>query len=242
MSDEPGRLLASGRAADVYDLGDGSVLRRYRTDRDCADEARLMIWLGTQDVAVPTVHRAAGRDIVMDRVAGPTMVEDLGARPWRIVRHARELAKLQRALHEHEAPGWLPVSPGVTDGDRVLHLDLHPMNVILADGRSVIIDWTNASRGDPSFDAAMTYVLMASFEATGLAERIGRRLLVSVFAWSRGRSVVARALSDAVRYRLADRNVTPGERQNLQRLLDRSLSDRAARRRPRRGRRAGRRP
>lgn len=241
MADEPGRLLASGRAADVYDLGDGTVLRRYRTDRDCSDEARLMIWLDTQDVAVPTVHRAAGRDIVMDRVAGPTMVDDLGARPWRVVRHARELAKLQRALHEHEAPAWLPVAPGVA-GDRVLHLDLHPMNVILADDGPVLIDWTNASRGDPSFDAAMTYVLMASFEAKSWTERIGRRLMVSVFVWSRGRSVVARALPDAVRHRLTDRNVTPGERQNLERLLGRSLSDRAAWRRRGRGRRAGRRP
>ena len=31
MTDEPGPLIASGRAADVYDLGDGTVLRRYRT-------------------------------------------------------------------------------------------------------------------------------------------------------------------------------------------------------------------
>jgi aminoglycoside phosphotransferase (APT) family kinase protein len=242
MAEAPGRLLASGRAADVYDLGDGTVLRRYRTDRDCADEARLMIWLDTQDVAVPTVHHAAGRDIVMDLVEGPTMVEDLGARPWRVVRHARELARIQRALHRREAPNWLPVSPGVADGDRVLHLDLHPMNVMLTDDGPVVIDWTNASRGDPSFDAAMTYVLMASFEANGLAERIGRRLMVSVFVWSRGRWIVARSLPDAVRYRLADRNVTPGERRNLERLLDRSLNARAVWRRPGRGRATGRRP
>ena len=28
--DTPGPLLASGRAADVFDIGDGKVLRRYR--------------------------------------------------------------------------------------------------------------------------------------------------------------------------------------------------------------------
>ncbi len=237
MPDESGRLLASGRAADVYDLGDGTVLRRYRTDHDCTAEARLMIWLETRGVPVPTVHRADGRDIVMDRVAGPTMIDDLGARPWRVVRHARALARIQREVHRCAAPAWLPVAPGVAEGDRVLHLDLHPMNVILSDGGPVIIDWTNGSRGDPAFDAAMTYVLMASYEAAGWTERIGRRLMVTVFLWSRGPSLVGRALPEALRYRLADRNVTSGERQNLERMLARALSDRATWRRPGRGRR-----
>lgn len=242
MIHDPGRLLASGRAADVYDVGDGTVLRRYRTDHDCSAEARLMIWLETQDVPVPTVHRADGRDIVMDRVTGPTMVEDLAARPWRVVRHARTLARLQRAVHRCEAPSWLAVTPGVSAGDRVLHLDLHPMNVILADHGPVIIDWTNASRGDPAFDAAMTYVVMATFEANGRAERIGRRVMVDVFAWSRGRALVASALPTAVRYRMGDRNVTPGERRNLERVLERALNGRAVRRRSRRGRPSSHRP
>ena len=33
---EPGRLIAGGRSADVYEAGDGRVLRRYR-DRRPAD-------------------------------------------------------------------------------------------------------------------------------------------------------------------------------------------------------------
>ena len=33
------RLLATGRAAEVFDLGDGTVLRRYRVDHDTALEA-----------------------------------------------------------------------------------------------------------------------------------------------------------------------------------------------------------
>lgn len=233
MADAPGRLLASGRAADVYDLGDGTVLRRYRTDHDCAGEARLMTWLRGEGLVVPSVHRVDGRDIVMDRIDGPTMLDDLAARPWRFVGHARRLARLQRDLNRLEAPDWLPAHDGVVEGDRVLHLDLHPMNVILGPDGPVIIDWTNASRGDPAFDAAMTYVLMATFEATGWVERIGRRVIVATFEWARGRSLVRRGLPAAVRYRLGDRNVTPGERVNLERLLDRStgrLSDRAARR------------
>jgi hypothetical protein len=33
MVPEPGRLIASGRAADVYDLGDGTMLRRHLRPR-----------------------------------------------------------------------------------------------------------------------------------------------------------------------------------------------------------------
>lgn len=231
MSDVPGRFLAAGRSADVYDLGDGTVLRRYRTDRDCTGEARLMIWLETKGVPVPTVHRADGSDIVMDRIVGPTMVDDLARRPWRLVRHARSLARLQRELHRLEAPDWLPTPCGVTVGDRVLHLDLHPMNVIVGTGGPVVIDWTNASRGDPAFDAAMTYLLMASYETKGAVERIGRWVLVTVFERTRGRALVRSGVVDAARHRLGDRNVTPGERVNVERLLERArVSGRAARR------------
>ena len=92
----PGRLIASGRAADVFDLGDGTVLRRYRNDHDSGPEGRVMGWLAASGVSVPTVHRATGREMVMDHVSGPTMLDDLQRRPWRLWRHARTLADLQR--------------------------------------------------------------------------------------------------------------------------------------------------
>ena len=38
------------------------------------------------------------------------------------------LADLHDRLHVIPAPDWLP---GVDDGDRLVHLDLHPMNVML---------------------------------------------------------------------------------------------------------------
>ena len=44
MEQVPGRPIASGRAAEVFDLGDGTVLRRYRGDKDTAEEARVMRW------------------------------------------------------------------------------------------------------------------------------------------------------------------------------------------------------
>lgn len=210
-------LLASGRAADVYDQGDGTVLRRYRTDHDVAGEGRLMVWLGEQGFPVPVVHLAEGRDLVMDKVTGPTMVEDFARRPWRLVHHARLLARLQRQLNGLSAPVWLETVSGVAAGDSVLHLDLHPMNVILGGDGPVVIDWTNASRGSASFDAAMTSVLMSTAELSARREQLAVGLFVFTFELFRGRQLTRSAIREAAVYRLADPNVTDLERIRLQR-------------------------
>jgi aminoglycoside phosphotransferase (APT) family kinase protein len=68
------------------------------------------------------------------------------------------LADLHDLLHEIPAPGWLPQLPD--GGDRLVHLDLHPMNVMLSARGPVVIDWTNASRGEALTDTSLTYVLL----------------------------------------------------------------------------------
>ena len=45
-------------------------------------------------------------------------------------RQAATLAELHLRLHEIEAPDFLPPAP-VGGGDKVLHLDLHPLNVMV---------------------------------------------------------------------------------------------------------------
>jgi aminoglycoside phosphotransferase (APT) family kinase protein len=46
------------------------------------------------------------------------------------------------------------------DGDRLLHGDFHPDNVMLTARGLVIIDWTDATRGHPLADVARSQVLM----------------------------------------------------------------------------------
>jgi aminoglycoside phosphotransferase (APT) family kinase protein len=90
----PGPLIGSGRAADVYALGDGQVLRRYKTAHSCAAEAELMRYLREAGYPVPEVFAVAGPDLVMQRLDGRDMLADLASRPWRAVAHARTLARL----------------------------------------------------------------------------------------------------------------------------------------------------
>jgi aminoglycoside phosphotransferase (APT) family kinase protein len=224
--------LASGRAADVYDLGDGTVLRRYRTDaHDLGYEVRVMRLVADAGIPVPAVVSWSGRDLVMGRLDGPTMLADLGERPARLLFHARTLARLQRALAEVPAPDWM-LATGVAPGnDSVLHLDLHPMNVMITDGGPVIIDWSNAAGGPAGFDAALSYVAMATYEVDSSPDRAAQRAFVSLFLRFRGgRRMIDPYLAAACDHRLADPHLTPAERVNVAALRKRAKARRAPQR------------
>ena len=40
------------------------------------------------------------------------------------------------------------------------HGDFHPMNILGSPGREMVVDWLDASRGDPAADVCRSYVLM----------------------------------------------------------------------------------
>ncbi|MGB3736187.1 MAG: phosphotransferase [Ilumatobacter sp.] len=218
MTDVPGPLLASGRAADVYDIGDGKVLRRYRTrpsgaELDAALEARAMAHVRARGYPVPEVHDVDGVDLVMDRIDGPTMLEALEAAPWKVIWHARVLARLQRKLARIAAPDWmLAASADADHAQSVLHLDLHPMNVILSSKGPVVIDWTNAAGGPQGFDGALTFVEISTFPTDGLVDRIGQQVFARSFRWFRGKRVIAPFLKAACDHRLGDSGLLPEER------------------------------
>jgi Ser/Thr protein kinase RdoA (MazF antagonist) len=75
---------------------------------------------------VPRVYEITDTDMVLERLAGPTMLDVLARRPWRVGSLGRELGRLHDRLHALPAPEWLPKRFSTADGDRVLHLDLHP--------------------------------------------------------------------------------------------------------------------
>ena len=218
---EPGDLIGRGRAADIYTLAGGRVLRRYRTVYRSEAEASLMRYLRRAGFPVPEVFGADGPDLVMERLAGPTMLDDLARRPWRVAGHARLLADLHDRLHILTAPAGLPHPAG--PGDRVVHLDLHPANVMLAPGGPVVIDWSNAGAGAPGADVAMAFLIMASSELDDLPPSM--RPAVSVLRRIFLRRFLAAVRDDHRPYlalvadiRLRDVNVRPAEAARLRRL------------------------
>jgi len=222
--DPPGRKLASGRDADIFEYGPGLVLRRTRAGRSVADEARIMAYLHDQGYPVPAVHDVSddGRDLVMERVDGPTMVDHLARRPWEIRRQGRSLANLHRALHALPAPDFLgPAAVGA--GESIVHMDLHPLNVLVSPHGPVVIDWTNAGRGDPVVDMGLAYVLMSAGTIPGgpLVRRalgLGRAQLLGSFLSGADRAAVTPHLRDIVAWKVQDPNMSPEEVESMWRV------------------------
>src|SRR5262249_51128805 len=143
-----------------YEHSPGLVLRKTRDGRSIAHEARIMQYVAEFGYPVPRIEdvRADGTEIVMERIDGPILMDHMIKRPWSMPATMRRLADLHDQLHDIPAPEWLrPLDP---PGDAMLHLDLHPLNVMLSERGPVVIDWGNACRGDGLTDVAMTYVLM----------------------------------------------------------------------------------
>ncbi|WCN05165.1 phosphotransferase [Streptomyces sp. M92] len=203
-------LIAQGRDADVYALDESRVLRRYRRGGPTGLESRLMTHLAACGYPVPRVYESTDTDMVLERLAGPTMLDVLVRCPWRVGSLGRELGRLHDRLHAVPAPEWLPKRFGTADGDRVLHLDLHPGNVIVTRRGPVVIDWRNAGAGDPAADVAMTMVTVGSADVPGFVARLGRGLLLRGIR-SGCRTDPAGRTQEVVRVKLDDPNLTPTE-------------------------------
>lgn len=148
-------LLAAGREADVYALDEDWVLRRYRGDRDVAAEAELMVHLHQHGFPVPEVHSAQGRELVLQRVVGETLVTALLAGRASPASAGAVLAELHQGLSQ-VPPAGAADAPG-----RILHLDLHPENVIMTGAGPVLLDWSCAQHGPAEFDLAVTAMILA---------------------------------------------------------------------------------
>jgi len=181
-------------------------------------QAAAMEAARSRGVRVPAVLGATtvmGRPgLIMERIEGPDLLTLIGRRPWATFRVARVCGEVQARLHEVQAPSVIPSAKdtlkrwietngqlpqhlaefarealdGLPDGDRLCHGDFHPGNILMAGDEPVLIDWSNALRGDPTADVARSRMMLRLGEpppGTSLALRmlalVGRNLLVSLY-------------------------------------------------------------
>lgn len=215
MDDPPGPLIAGGRSADIYDLGDGRVVRRLRSGSIGDHEVAAMRAARAGGVPTPRVFDVDGPDLVMERVVGRTMIDLIGRRPWSARRFGRELGRLHLALREVPPPDGFR-----GDGPTLVHNDLHPGNVVVTAHGPVVIDWEGASAGPPDRDAAQMWVLASIAEVDDVPAPVRpvvgavRRALLSSFldtVGTPGRDTVAAVCGD----RLVDRNTRVSERDRV---------------------------
>jgi aminoglycoside phosphotransferase (APT) family kinase protein len=232
---EPGPVLGNGRAATVYDVGAGRVLRRDRTavdaggtPRDLTVEAEAMRWVRAHGVPTPEVFDVDGADLVMERIEGRSLLHGIGTSPHRLPAAGRILANLHRRLDAVPAAGVLPCRyPPDARTDvalGVIHGDLHPDNVIMSPSGPVLIDWTNACAGDRGADLAQTWIIL---EHLGRSERRiaqaaedgARRVLLRAFLRRVDRARAAAWLERVATARLDDPNTSERERERLRRRV-----------------------
>jgi thiamine kinase-like enzyme len=141
-----------------------------------------------------------------------------------VFRHARTLADLHRRLHAIPPPPWL--EPKLGGGGAIVHLDLHPLNVIVTARGPVVIDWTNAGVAAPEAEIADLWLIMANAVIPGgRLERtligLGRGLFLRAFLSQVDRDAVRAHLHTAAEHRLRDRNMLDVERDRISRFVDR---------------------
>lgn len=126
--------------------------------------------------------------VVFERVQGIDMTSRMQARPWTLPAVGPRLGELHARLHEERPKGLIPLREMLAfqishakeltageqkkiqqmlekmpDGDRLLHCDFHPGNVICSDdATNSIIDWSGAAVGDPMADVARSWLLMTT--------------------------------------------------------------------------------
>lgn len=203
-----GEKIAEGRQAEVFVLGGTRVVKlmrdRYSPDL-VAEEARRTRLIAETGFPVPEIDEVVaigGRHgIVMERIAGRTLVELAASDPDGAVGRAQELAELQARLGQLCCPGLPSLVPIVRSriagaplpaaerqragsildaclpGDGIYHGDFHPANVIASPSGMVVIDWFNAATAHPGADLARSIlVTRLAITSPSFTEEARRRI------------------------------------------------------------------
>ncbi len=184
-------LLGHGRTTEVYAWKEGSVLKLFvpgfpspLVDQE-ADGTRAANAAGIPSPQLRGVVTVDGRrGLVLERLAGRSMLALLGREPARVTYYARIFAELQARMHDCHVPGLasrredlarriaragvvarlkgnaLATLELLPDGDSLCHCDFHPGNVLMTPQGPSVIDWSFAARGTPASDAARTALLL----------------------------------------------------------------------------------
>ncbi len=124
--------------------------------------------------------------LVYERVDGPSMGQAVFKQPWRVASFGRRLAALHAHLHALPFTADIPPQSEILEqkirrasvlpsarqsallsalasmpaGDRLCHGDLHPGNVLVTPHGDIVIDWLDATIGNPLADLARSSVIL----------------------------------------------------------------------------------
>lgn len=160
-----------------------------RPKRSAFREAAILALVESFGLPVPEVHAVRQINnrwgVIMSRTPAPSFADAVHREPDLLPAYLKEMALLHVRVHQHpgtQFPGakarlaadigkaallgaarqaaLLADLAAMPDGDRLCHGDFHLLNILGPSGRAVIVDWPNASRGDPAADVCRSYVLI----------------------------------------------------------------------------------
>lgn len=185
-------LVGQGRTADIYLWDNDQILKLFHTGWSLSaveQEARISRIVHATGLPVPAsggMMEIDGRyAILFERIDGPSMLRQLGAKPWAAIPMLHAFADLHVSMHAHtprELPSqrqhltqeirqasalpaeWtaaaLDALDHLPDGNCLCHGDYHPDNVLMSTHGPIIIDWSEATAGNPIADVARTALIV----------------------------------------------------------------------------------
>ena len=207
-------------------------------ERAAMDAVRAVVPLVPAVLGVTEVMGRPG--IIMERVDGPDLLTIISKKPWTVWRAGRIAGEVHARLHSIVAPPSIPSLrqraeqyrggtervpahvaewalrqlAAMSDGDRLLHGDFHPANILMPASGPVAIDWPNVTRGNPDADVGRTLLMirMGSLPpGSPLVIRIGAKFARSLLrksylrAYRRARDVDVAVVERWATLRAADR-------------------------------------
>jgi hypothetical protein len=192
ITSEHGKPIGVGRTAEILPYKPGQVLKLFYDwcPRFWAEkEAMLTEKAYARGLPVPLIYGLHERDgrvgIVMQYIAGKSMLTSLREHPIRLWKYARLLADLQFSINSIyiEQPTELlenlnrriknnslisnetrvvalNLLDSLKNDSHVCHMDFHPDNILLTDAGPVIIDWSNLCLAAPAADVARSLLIM----------------------------------------------------------------------------------
>jgi uncharacterized protein (TIGR02172 family) len=178
---------------------------------DIEYEARIARAIHASGLPVPAagdiIHVNGRHGLVYQRVDGATMWKELSRKPWSVLAYARRMAELHVEMHTSTVQADIPSQrqklvskirhaealpahlrakalaalETMPDGDRLCHGDFHPGNILMTVQGEIVIDWIDASRGNPLADLARTTIIALGAAETRQIQGLLLKAFVRIF-------------------------------------------------------------
>ena len=169
--------------------------------------ARAVHSSGVKAPAVGELIEFEGRNgLIYERAAGESMLTMFQRKPWMVFVYSRILARLHAQMHDRSFEADVPdqysklqykinnadVLPAslktalltaldsMPKGDRVCHGDFHLANVLLSANDASVIDWIDASRGNPLADVARTTIIFIGAAETQQIPNLFLKMFIKI--------------------------------------------------------------